>query len=134
MSGEDAIEIIYFRMCDEDREAYGGPEWGTLDVERLMDSRAGWLERIERSAGGYPVERMLVELQTPFPSARATRMAMWLGRKQTGDATLKTPDGRPESWDSFNPKTLRVKMTEEAPPEPEPEHVPLGEESPATTS
>ena len=47
-------QVVYFRMCDEDRERFGGPEWGQLDVTRVMDSRAGWLERIERQAGGFP--------------------------------------------------------------------------------
>jgi hypothetical protein len=141
----DDRDVVYFRMCDEDRETYGGPEWGELDVTRLMDSRAGWLERIERTAGGFPVERMIAELNTPWPGSRAVRMAMWLGRKQTGDATVWTADGKPESWDAFDPRTLRARLTgdpveagvageEEADADPLPE-APAGEveESPATT-
>lgn len=129
MSGETEPQIVYFRMCDEDRERYGGPEWGELDIDRLMDSRAGWLERIERQSGGFPVERMLGELQLAWPGARAVRMALWLGRKQTGDATVWTEDGKPESWDAFDPKVLRVRM-QSTPPEEESETDPLPEGAP----
>lgn len=132
MSGDIApARILYYRMGEADRERYGGAEWGELDVDRLMDARAGWLERIEREAGSFPVERMLAELQTSFPSARAVRMALWLGRKQSGDATIPTEDGRPETWESFDPRTLRVEITATPPAVAEPsDGEPTGEPDP----
>lgn len=137
-------QVLYYRMSEADRTTYGGAEWGELDIDRLMDSRAGWLERIEREAGSFPVERMLAELNTPFPSARAVRMALWLARKQSGDATIPTDDGRPETWDSFQPQTLRAELqstppaaasepdSDEATPEVTPDPL-ASDESPATS-
>lgn len=111
-------EIIWYRMCDPDREEYGGDEWSPIDIGRLMDTKSQTLERWERESGGIKVERALIEVMSPgrvTPASACTRMMLWIGRKQNGDATLKTDDGRPESWDAFNPRTLRVRFSDEPP-------------------
>lgn len=107
---------LWYKLSQADRDRYGSSdEWMPIDIDRIMDTPAGRLESWERAAGGYALERVLLEVDTGILSARACRMLVWIGRKQNGDATLKTPDDKPESYAAFDPQTLRIEMTREDP-------------------
>lgn len=115
------MDPIWYSMCEADRTEYGGDEWSSFDIDRLMDTRSQVLERWERESGGVKVERALFEVLNAgrvTPAASSTRMIVWLARKQNGDATLNTPDGRPETWDAFNPRSLRVQFADQPPQAP----------------
>lgn len=119
------MTIIWYKLSEADRNKYGtSDEWMPIDVDKIMDTAAGRLESWERAAGGYPIERALLEVETGILSARACRLLVWIGRKQNGDATLKTPDNKPETYASFDPRTLRIEMKQQ---EQRPESLPDAE-------
>lgn len=127
MSGESG-STLWYRLCEADRNAFGqSDEWGMIDIEKIMDTPAARLEAWERQAGGYPIELALAEVNRGVLSAKAARLLVWIGRKQNGDATLKTVDNKPETWDAFNPRTLRIEMSYEDPTT----HAEESEEQPA---
>lgn len=132
------MTIVWYQLCQTDRDAFGQTgEWGTIDIEQILDTTAGRLEAWERAAGGFPIEMAIAEFNRGVLSARAARMLVWIGRKQNGDNTLKTVDSRPETWDQFNPRTLRIRMriddpandAQDAEPEAE-EPAPLDDKEP----
>lgn len=103
---------IEVRLCDEDRERFGGPEWTSLDMDRLLDSPAHMLARWEREMGGYAIMRALVECGDPYPPAKAVQAVTWLARKQHGsNADAVGDDGQPESFARLGEmKTMKVRI------------------------
>ncbi|HEU4422067.1 MAG TPA: hypothetical protein VFR67_05945 [Pilimelia sp.] len=106
-------------LCEEDRKRLGGPEWLTLDVDRVYDTPASMLERWEMETG-YAIERAMLEVgQTGAPPARATRVVVWLARKQAGvDGGGTDEEGRPESFSRLaDLRTMQVAIRYAARPE-----------------
>lgn len=99
--------VMWLRMGDADREKLGGPEWVSLDVGALVDAPGSELSAWEAETG-IPLYLMLHEL--PSNGSRATRMALFIARRKAGVT---------ESWDEFDPATLRVQKREKRPPEAE---------------
>jgi hypothetical protein len=71
-----------FRLSDEDREKYGGPEWVEYALSKAVDLEVDLLEQVE-DATGYTI---LVGLPEALGrgSLRATRAAVWLARHIAG--------------------------------------------------
>jgi hypothetical protein len=80
--------ILELRMCDADREKYGGAEWIRLDVDKLLDLSAKQL-RLYEAQTGYPIERAVNEAGPGMPAV-ALQVLVWLGRKQSGDHRNKS--------------------------------------------
>ncbi|MDG4784360.1 hypothetical protein O7626_00170 [Micromonospora sp. WMMD1102] len=114
--------IIELRMCDEDREVLGGPEWVQLDTERVMDTPARDLIRWE-SECGYPIEQAMADIRDSRPPAASTLVLLWLARKQGGDLSGgQLDDGRPEPYSRLaSVRTLRVSIRRARDDEPAPE-------------
>jgi hypothetical protein len=100
--------IIELRMCDSDRERYGGEEWIRLDVEKLLDMPASKL-RLYESQTGYPIERSIDQAGPGMPAV-ATQVLMWLARKQSGD-NRNSPSGEAEPFAALDDlKAMRVSL------------------------
>lgn len=127
--------VIEIRLCDEDRERLGGPEWIRLDVDRLFDTAASMLERWEDECG-YSVERAAMQCIDPTPPARAVRVLVWLARKQGGDLAggIDPDTGRPEAYARLaDLRTMRVRMRDASTPEADVDPPP-GESEPQTST
>ena len=82
---------IEFRLCDEDREKHGGPEWVAFDITGLDDIPLDKLDALERQLmgmWGIGFPRLVAE-EMPENTLRARRACVWLARKI---ADVKTPD------------------------------------------
>jgi hypothetical protein len=86
-----------YRLCEQDRAEYGGPEWVTFDMDVLAGARGRELERIEKELG-HPIG-MVVAALNGDGTAIGIRALVWLARRQAG---LKTP------FADFDIRTLRV--------------------------
>ncbi len=86
------------RMCDEDRERYGGPEWVEVNVNDLGDERTGDLEAIEDHC-----DLMAGEFADKFArgSLKATRAMIWLGRRKAGCR---------DDFKTFRPRVLMARI------------------------
>lgn len=71
-----------FRLSDEDREKYGGPEWVEYQLTKAVELDVDLLEQIE-DATGYTILVTLPDALTRG-SLRATRAATWLARHIAG--------------------------------------------------
>lgn len=108
MSVEEDV-AVWYRMCDEDRDRFGGPEWLKFDVDALYNAPASELEEYEKVLG-CSLFRLLTELES-F-SARSTRGALWIALKGAGvDVDYAT----------FDPKPLRANRRSEPEPEGNPD-------------
>lgn len=67
-----------FRLSEEDREKFGGPEWVEYQLTKAVDLDVDLLEQIE-DATGYTI---LITLPDALSrgSLKATRAAVWLAR------------------------------------------------------
>lgn len=99
-----AVEL---RLCDADREEYGGPEWLLFDQDLLDDMRTEELTRLERAMNLSFYELRNVDL--PLRTARGTKAACWLARQLAGDAELLDP-----TFADFHIHPLRVEAREPA--------------------
>lgn len=84
------------RMCQEDRDRYGGPEWIVFDFDALANLRALELEEIEETTGFRLVGFYVADLRV---SIRGQRTALWIARRQAGLV---------DDWDTFDPLILQV--------------------------
>lgn len=83
------------KMCDTDRENFGGPEWLPFRLtEMIDDTDVGELERLEKLTG-VPFADAVEELT----SARAIRLWLWLGLRA---------EGVDVAWKDFRPKVLKA--------------------------
>lgn len=123
--------IIELRMCDEDRERFGGTEWVQLDVEKLFDVPGKTLRRYEGQTG-YPIERA-VDQAGPGMPAVATQTLLWLARKQAAQ-NRNTPTGEVEKFaDLDDVKTMRVSLRRAAEEGEEDADPPAPSEQPEST-
>lgn len=74
--------MLRFRLCEADRERYGGPEWLDFDLGRAVDLETGLLESVE-DATGYTILRTLPEA-LDRGELKAIRAALWLARHIAG--------------------------------------------------
>lgn len=88
---------IRFRMCDEDRDAYGGPEWVTFDRERFKHLPGSELMAFE-AATGFPLTGYFDDR---IDSAHGQRARLWVARRMAGLV---------DDWDKFDPRILLVDM------------------------
>lgn len=110
--------ILELRLCDSDREKYGGQEWLRLDVDKIFDLSAKQL-RLYESQTGYPIERALDQAGPGMPAV-ATQVLVWMARKQSGD-NRNNPEGTAEPFAALDDiKAIRVSIRrahDEAEPE-----------------
>lgn len=89
-----------FRLCQQDRDAYGDPPgmdgWVTFDPDQLAELPCTELEAIE-SATGFRVAAFWVPGQRV--SARGQRAALWIARRMAGLVDV---------FDEFDPRILLV--------------------------
>ena len=71
------------RMCDSDRETYGGPEWAEIVMAEILDEETGLIEVLENPRGW---DMTLTEFLTGIRrgSTRALRAMIWLARRKAG--------------------------------------------------
>lgn len=69
------------RLCDSDREKYGGPEWVELRATELMDEDTGLIELIEEAWDLTPLEFLRGISRN---STKALRAMIWLARRKAG--------------------------------------------------
>jgi hypothetical protein len=102
-----------FRLSDEDREKYGGPEWVDYRLTKAVDLDTELLEQIEDATGYTILVTLPVALESG--SAKATRAAIWLARHIAG---VHEPP-----FHAFKPKILACdfeQVVEDADPPDEP--------------
>jgi hypothetical protein len=84
---------LHLRMCDGDRDEYGGPEWVVYDHAQVEQMRAN--ERIEvEDTMGMSIPQLVDALAADWPGARAAKALLWLARRLVGLV---------DRWDSFDP-------------------------------
>jgi len=69
------------RLCDSDREKYGGPEWVELKATELMDEDTGLIELIEEAWDLTPLEFLRGVSRN---STKALRAMIWVARRNAG--------------------------------------------------
>jgi hypothetical protein len=69
------------RLCDSDREKYGGPEWVELKATELMDEDTGLIELIEEAWDLTPLEFLRGVSRN---STKALRAMIWVARRKAG--------------------------------------------------
>ena len=69
------------RMCSEDREKYGGPEWIEFDYAQLADMSVELIEEFETQADMTVTE---FGMQLPRGSSKVLRAMLWFGRRAAG--------------------------------------------------
>lgn len=69
------------RLCDSDRERYGGPEWVELPALDLMDEDTGLIEAIEEAWDLSPTELLRGVARN---STKALRAIIWVARRKAG--------------------------------------------------
>lgn len=89
--------VLWLRMCDEDLQRYGGPEWVGLDFGALYHSPASVLEALEDE---IPIPLADLMFLIPGQRARAVREALFVARRMAGVQ---------EKWADFDPITMQVK-------------------------
>lgn len=90
--------MVKFRLCEEDRETYGGPEWVEFSVELLADQPSDFCEQIEDTLG-WTVGDLGTQLIRA--STRSLRAAIWIGRRIAGCD---------DDWASFKPKVWKAEQ------------------------
>lgn len=94
--GADKGRVLRVRLCEADREEYGGPEWLELDRDVLDDTRADELHEIEAEMD-LSFSMLFVE-EVALRTARARKAVAWLALRQAG---ILHP------WNDFQPRVLR---------------------------
>lgn len=107
---------MYIRLCDADRERYGGPEWLNLEPDGLLDVPASQLAEWEREIG-LSVMQIINDDRL---SAHAVRGATWIALRM---AKVDLP------YADFDPLTLKARLlahppTTDAGKEPSPDGQP----------
>lgn len=80
------MALTRFRLCEQDRAQFGGPEWVTFDLGRLVKARAKELELIEEETG-HPIARLMRAVAGDH-SILGLRMVVWVARYQSD---IRTP-------------------------------------------
>lgn len=87
-----------YRLTEEDRAEFGGPEWVFLNFDELANGRAKTLERYERQTGVRMSDVLNAYIGNTV-SLAAVRALVWIARDQMG---LRTP------FDEFDIHTMRI--------------------------
>lgn len=87
---------LELRLCDYDRERWGGPEWLCYDHDAVLDTPADELDRWEQQIG---VSLEVILREVGQDTARANRLVAWIAYQQAG---ITIP------WAEFTPRTLRM--------------------------
>lgn len=74
-----AVEI---KLCDEDREKYGGPEWMTFDLAEYTSMDGDKLIALEAGMGMSFFR--LRRIEAPEGTMRGTKAMVWLARQRAG--------------------------------------------------
>ena len=69
------------RMCDADREKYGGPEWVEVAIADIVNEETGLVEAVEEAFGLSPAEFLI---RIGRGSIKAYRAMIWLARRKAG--------------------------------------------------
>jgi hypothetical protein len=90
------VATLRVRLCDADRQRFGGPEWVTYDEDYYMDLPASALMALEEEMGMSIGEAIRGAARQ---TAAGTKAALWLARRRAG---LKEP------FAEFDPRVWRV--------------------------
>lgn len=69
------------RMCDSDRERYGGPEWAEIALTELLDEETGLIEQLELAWDMSPTEFLGGVIRE---TTKALRAMIWIARRKAG--------------------------------------------------
>lgn len=69
------------RLCDADRERYGGPEWAEIAIADIVNEETGHIEAVEEAFGLSPAEFLG---RISRGSIKAYRAMIWLARRKAG--------------------------------------------------
>ncbi len=69
------------RMCDADRERYGGPEWVEIAIADIVNEETGLIEAVEEAWGLSPAEFIS---RISRGSIKSLRAMIWLARRKAG--------------------------------------------------
>lgn len=69
------------RMCDADRERYGGPEWVEVAIADIINEETGLIEAVEEAWGLSPAEFIS---RISRGSIKSLRAMIWLARRKAG--------------------------------------------------
>lgn len=71
------------RMCDADRERYGGPEWVEISMAEILDEEAGLIELLNsRRAWDLSLGEFIDGVTRGM--IRPTQAMIWLARRKVG--------------------------------------------------
>ncbi|MGX4657106.1 hypothetical protein ACWCHM_26155 [Micromonospora sp. SCSIO 07396] len=103
------MTIIRVRLCEADREQYGGgeplPEELTVDVEQLLDLPASELEALDRDLT-MPIAVFVDAMESwTLNVSQLRRVAAWLAVRNAG---------RTVPYAEFEPRLLRAEFSREA--------------------
>lgn len=93
-----------FRLCDEDREKFGGPEWVAFDIAHLDDMPLDEIDVLEKQIIDRAGVSMVVLIAREFANGTliGQTCVLWLARQLAG---ITEP-----SLAEFNIKPRRIKM------------------------
>jgi hypothetical protein len=101
------------RMCDADRERYGGPEWVELESADLTSEAAGVIEQIEEVFDMTPGEFLT---KWRRGSIKALRAGIWVARWKAGvreNPHTFRPLTQPGSGVTYEPTPAEAKLRAE---------------------
>lgn len=104
------------RLCDSDREKYGGPEWVELKATELMDEDTGLIELIEEAWDLTPLEFLRGVSRN---STKALRAMIWVARRKAGcldDVRTFKPKTQDWSGVTYEPLPAEQEAADADPP------------------
>jgi hypothetical protein len=99
-----------FRLCDEDREKFGGPEWVTLDIKVLDDLPLSVLRPIEEQVKAFCDNKSLLVVlayELGGGTMLGKAVATWVARQLEGHAE--------PALDKFDVKPRKIELEEVKP-------------------
>lgn len=69
------------RMCDSDRERYGGPDWVEISLAEIVDEEAGLIDQLER---GWDMSLAEFMAGLSRQMTRPAQALIWLARRKAG--------------------------------------------------
>lgn len=85
------MTAVELRLCDEDREQWGGPEWVRFDENDLDD--IPWQKQYEWEIGDFGLSiDFVMRVDWPARTARGKVCAVWLARTMAGVETPPLKD------------------------------------------
>ncbi len=101
------------RMCDADREKYGGDEWVEIEMADILDEDTGVVEQIEEQWGMSPAEFIYAARRETVKGIRAL---IWAARWKQGlrdDPRTFRPKTQQFSGVRFETTAKEAKVAEE---------------------